>query len=104
MAPLFGRGDVLTLTLDCDDHGGVLTFAVNGTPVDGLEIAGIFELLGDSEVFPAISMSPYDPVKENGETKESVGGSELRDDMDKEAPQQESKDCKEDKQDEKLEE
>merc|ERR1712110_1099162 len=76
-APLFGKDDIITCTLDSDNESGILTFSVRnknektGKYGDALELEfkNVFDLLGDEEIYPCVSICPYDDVEDDLEKK-----------------------------------
>ncbi|KAH8067982.1 hypothetical protein JL721_7202 [Aureococcus anophagefferens] len=55
---LWSEGDEVACVLDTSD-GGSLSFSVNGVPVDRV-VEDVFETLGCTECYPAVSLAPLD--------------------------------------------
>jgi len=60
---IWGRQSLVTCTLDTDTDGGVLTFTVDGIPLDGVRLTNVFRMLGGSVLYPCISLSPFEPAE-----------------------------------------
>jgi thiol-disulfide isomerase/thioredoxin len=65
-AKLFGRGSKVTLTLDTDKEGGVLSFEVDGVPLaaaDGTaRLTQVFAMLQATQLYPCLNTCPLDPL------------------------------------------
>eukprot|EP00961_Rhodomonas_salina_P134667 1811435-Rhodomonas_salina.4 len=75
-AALFGKGSSVTLILDTDKDGGEVTFEVDGEVLD-VKVTGLFELLGQQQVFPGLCLTPLDDPfeadKKKGKKKSKAG-------------------------------
>lgn len=60
---LFTKGSLIYATFNTDLDGGTFTFQVNRED-NGVVVSGVYELLGDKEVFPCLCMCPFDVVEE----------------------------------------
>ena len=59
MALLWGKGDTVTLVLDSGRDGGAFTVRVNGRALENdFEVVGVFDLLDEIEVRPAVCCAP----------------------------------------------
>lgn len=63
-ADLFGRKSVVRIDFDTALDGGTLTFTVDGRVLEDAVLTGVYAMLGGSEIFPCICLSPLDPLTE----------------------------------------
>jgi thiol-disulfide isomerase/thioredoxin len=60
---LFTLGSKVRVELDSDLGGGTLSFTVDSKSLEEFVIPNVYQLLGGSEIFPCVCMSPYDLIE-----------------------------------------
>jgi len=71
---IWGRGSMVTFVLDTDKDGGVLTFEIDGEPIEDCSVPDAFSILGANVLYPCISLAPFDTIAEPKDEEQKSGG------------------------------